>query len=134
MRVTVDFKLSFLLVGVALVASGCVQTKYQWGGYEQALYSYYKTPAEIESYAEELADTIADGEGEGKVPPGIYAEFAYVLMLQGDSKKAISFFEKEKKLWPESARFMDLMIKNAKSYKYKNPEESKSKKTTESDR
>ena len=129
----VNLKLSFLLVGIALVASGCVQTKYQWGGYEQALYDYYKTPAEIESYAEELADTIDDGEREGKVPPGIYAEFAYILMLQGDSKKAISFFEKEKKLWPESARFMDLMIKNAKSYKYKKPEESKSEKTKGSD-
>ena len=125
-----NLKLSFLLVGIALIASGCIQTKYQWGGYEQALYDYYKTPAEIEVYAEELADTIDDGEREGKVPPGIYAEFAYILMLQGDIKKAISFFEKEKKLWPESARFMDLMIKNAKSYKYKKPVETKPKKTT----
>jgi len=131
----VNLKYSFLLLGIVLLSSGCVQVqaKYQWGGYEQALYDYYKTPAEIERYAEELADTISDGELEGKVPPGIYAEFAYILMLQGDGKKAISYFEKEKKLWPESAQFMDLMIKNAKTYKYKKPEETKSKKTTGGD-
>ncbi len=106
-------KLSVLLI--AILISACAQTKYHWGGYENALYRYYKSPAEFEKLAEELTDVIAQGEREGKVPPGVYAEFGYVLLIQGKSNQAIIYFEKEKKLWPESARLMDTMLKTAKA-------------------
>ncbi len=114
-----NLKLSVLLIGIAILVSGCVQAKYHWGGYETALYKYYKSPAELENLAEELADVIAQGERDGNVPPGVYGEFGYILLVQGNSKEAISYFEKEKKLWPESAQLMDTMIKTAKTSKNK---------------
>ncbi|MCE2452119.1 MAG: DUF4810 domain-containing protein [Nitrospinae bacterium] len=110
-------KLSVLLI--AILISACAQTKYHWGGYENALYRYYKSPVELENLAEELADVIAQGERDGKVPPGVYAEFGYILLIQGKNSEAITYFEKEKKLWPESARLMNTMLKTAKSAKNK---------------
>ena len=108
-------KLSVLLI--AILISACAQTKYHWGGYENALYRYYKSPVELENLTEELAGVIAQGERDGKVPPGVYAEFGYVLLIQGKSREAITYFKKEKKLWPESARLMDIMIKTTKTSK-----------------
>lgn len=109
--------LSILLL--AILISACTQTKYNWGGYENALYQYYKNPAELEALAEELGDTIAQAEREGKIPPGLYAEFGYILLVQRKNSEAIVYFEKEKKRWPESARLMDTMLKTAKASKNK---------------
>ena len=113
-------RLSILLIAVLI--SACAQTtKYHWGGYENALYRYYKSPAELENLAEELKDVIAQGERDGTIPPGIYAELGYVLFIQGKNNEAIAYFEKEKRSWPESARLMNIMIKSAKTSKNKKP-------------
>ncbi|NNJ70828.1 MAG: DUF4810 domain-containing protein, partial [Kiritimatiellales bacterium] len=45
--------------------------------------------------------------------PGLYAEYGFLLMRQGENGRAISYFNKEKALWPESAVFMDSMIQTA---------------------
>ncbi len=111
---------NILVVGfLVLSMTGCATGKYHWGDYEDALYKYYKSPAELKDFAEELAELISDGEKDGNVPPGMYAEFGYVYLVQGKSKEAIIYFNKEKKLWPESARLMDIMIKGANSSKGK---------------
>ena len=110
-----------LLLIVALTASGCVTSQYQWGSYEQALYRYYKNPATLDEYAEQLASVIAIGEPERKVPPGIYAEYGYVLLLQGKRDEAITHFEREKRAWPESTRLMDIMIKTTTADRARKP-------------
>lgn len=104
-----------LLTVILLGLSGCTTTKYHWGNYEKSLYKHYKNPSEVEKLSESLADVIADGEAEGKVPPGIYAEYAYILYISGKTREAITYFEKEKTLWPESSVFMNKMIDMAKS-------------------
>ena len=68
----------------------------------------------MEELTESLDDVITDGEAKGKVPPGIYAEYAYILYISGQTREAIMYFEKEKKTWPESSVFMDKMIDTAK--------------------
>ena len=112
-------RLSILFIAVLI--SACAQTEYHWGGYENALYRYYKSPAELESLAEELKDVIAQGERDEKIPPGIYAELGYVLLAQGKNREAIAYFEKEEKSWPESARLMSIMIKSAETSNNKKP-------------
>ncbi len=106
-------RLSVLLVSILI--SACAQTKYHWGGYENALYQYYKSPAELGSLAKELRGAITQGEQDEKVPPGLYAELGYVLLVQGKKQEAVTYFQKEKKLWPESAKLMDTMVKMAKT-------------------
>ena len=47
------------------------------------------------------------------VPPGIYAEYGYLQLQQGNNAQAIALFKQEKALWPEATVFMDHMIKVA---------------------
>jgi hypothetical protein len=53
---------------------------------------------------------IAIGEPDRKVPPGSYAEYGYVLLLQGKRDEAMAYFEREKRAWPESTRLMDILL------------------------
>lgn len=100
-----------LLMVILFGLSGCAATnKYHWGNYEKSLYGYYKNPSEMETLTESLADVIAEGEVDGKVPPGIYAEYAYILYISGKKQESIRYFEKEKKSWPESSVLMEKMI------------------------
>ncbi|RWA55067.1 hypothetical protein AU476_08245 [Cupriavidus sp. UYMSc13B] len=79
-----------------------------------ALYTYYKTPAASEAFAEQLNKTISTAESSGtKVAPGLYAEYGNVLLEQGKGKEAAVWFEKEKAAWPESAVLMTRMVQIA---------------------
>lgn len=113
--------LPWLLLGT-LVFTGCTTSQYSWGNYEHALYKYYKTPSELETYAEQLEAIIATGESAGRVPPGIYAEYGYILWVQGKDDKAVVQFEREKHTWPESTQFMNLLIHNVTSSQRPRPQ------------
>lgn len=103
-----------LIAGLTLfILSGCVtkpQSKYDWGNYEQSMYSYYKNPIASNELIQEIANTIKIAEEKKHVVgPGIYAEYGYLLMLQGRQQEAVVNFEKEKSRWPESSKLMDRM-------------------------
>lgn len=107
------FIIFFSAIAIGFV--GCAPTTmYHWGNYESKLYKHYKNPAKVERLAEALAKIIKDGESEDKVPPGIYAEYGYLLLITGHTGEAIPYFEKEKLRWPESTVLMDKMISSAK--------------------
>ncbi|WP_088143339.1 DUF4810 domain-containing protein [Achromobacter xylosoxidans] len=106
-----------LVAAALLLSAGCAQnnnSKYTWGKYDDALHSFYKQPGQSAEYMAELEKTIQMAEA-GKLPaaPGIYAEYGYMLMLAQRNGEAVAYFQKEKAAWPESARFMDGMIKTA---------------------
>ncbi len=103
----------FLNLILPLFLVGCASQKYSWNNYDGNLYSYYKNPVEKEKFIERLKITILKGEQEGKVPPGIYAEYGYMLYENHDFAGAITYFKKEQDLWPESQYLMEKMIKNA---------------------
>ena len=110
MKATFVILFSILAFGFA----GCASTSmYSWGKYENTLYKYYKNPDEVEKYAESLSEIIQKGEVDGRVPPGIYAEYGYVLLITDDNEGAVAYFEKEKARWPESTMLMDKMIVSA---------------------
>ena len=97
---------------VALLA-GCATThdKYDWGSYEHTLYVYYKEPAAAGAMMGSLQSIITDADRTHEiVPPGIYAEYGYLLLKQGKSQEAVSEFKQEESHWPESRVFMDRMI------------------------
>jgi hypothetical protein len=117
----------FAVAIVAGILAGCgaAPQKYNWGNYEQSLYSYYKDPTKTAAYAMELENTIQESEKTQKpVAPGIYAEYGYLLLQQGKSTEAVALFEKEKAKWPESTYLMDGMIKMAANQQ-KKPAKSK---------
>lgn len=109
-------KVITLIIFIAFGALGCgPSTKYHWGNYENSLYRYYKNPSEVEEMSEALAIIIVKGERDGKVPPGLYAEYGYLLLVTGNTGEAVNYFEKEKNIWPESSMLMDKMIATTKA-------------------
>ena len=109
--------MKFLKISVFIfmlaVAAGCSNTRYAWNNYDQKLYNYYKTPAEYDQFVEALREAVEDAEAEGRMPPGLYAEYGYVLYEKGNFPAAIVYFRKEHDKWPESRVLMVKMIKNA---------------------
>ncbi len=107
------------LVSVAALAallSACAApvTKYELGNYEQSMYDYYKNPADPGATITALAAIIGKAEGAKRpVPPGVYAEYGFLLLQQGKAQEALANFALEKKYWPESAALMDRMSKQA---------------------
>ena len=117
-----------LITAVALLTSaliaGCAgPAKYSWGSYEPALYQHYKTPGQIADLETELARTIQQATEKGeKVPPGIYAEYGFVLQQRGKLTEAAGFYHKERQAWPESAVLMNTMLQSLEFGSGKQPE------------
>ena len=106
-----------LALGMIVVSclSGCATPQqYNWGTYQKSLYSYYKNPATAPDFVASLQQTINGAEhSHSVVPPGIYAEYGYLMQQEGNREEAIAAFHKEETQWPESKPFMDRMIQVA---------------------
>lgn len=142
-----------LLIGVTLsvMLTSCETALYYWGSnatgneatkYEQLAYKNYdkQTPESICELLCLYEDMVTNPGGtRGVVPPGICAEYGYLLVLpetaetfanhatnkqkkklnfSGDAvvfyEKGILMFEKEIALYPESAKFLEPLIKKLK--------------------
>lgn len=98
---------AILFGAVAALAAGCApQGRFEWGGYEPALYAYYKSPGERALYEKELVKAIERGRKSGKVAPGLCAELGYIRLENGDIAGAQASFDEEMRLFPESRMFL----------------------------
>ena len=113
-RLASCLKMGMVLCCAGLVAGCAPKTQYTWGDYGPSLYALYSGDNTLDATALKLQAIIEKGEINGTVPPGIYAEYGYILLSSGKSGEAIGFFEKEKLHFPESTVFMDRMIATAK--------------------
>ena len=104
------FSYIVLLLVVSLTSGCATPSMYSWGSYEQDLYKYYKSPDNLEDLESNLAVLLEQAETGQTIPPGLYAEYGYLMFEMGDAESAIKYFEKEKATWPESSQFMDTMI------------------------
>jgi hypothetical protein len=142
----------FIVLFFITAFSSCTTTKplYNWGKYEESYYKYYKTQTP-ESYAqlyEQYANLVANPGGtRAVIPPGICAEFGYLLLApetaiilkeyysnpshlstkvrkamsvigldetfapEGMRSKGLEMLQKEIELYPESAAFLEPIIK-----------------------
>jgi len=97
-----------LVIGAGL--AGCAPPAlYQWGEYEDSLYRRYvkEDIAGAEAY---LRETLVAAELKSRVPPGVYADYGFLLYRRGDYAGAIEKFEQEKRAFPESAALMSKLI------------------------
>jgi hypothetical protein len=115
-------RLKFLAVVVAVATlSGCQTTKplYHYGAYQDAVYAHFKN--EDSSVTEEitaLEKTIAKSSAQNlPVGPGLNAHLGYLYIESGQMDTGIAYLLKEKALYPESAQFIDFLLKNAKAGK-----------------
>ncbi|MCC7406646.1 MAG: DUF4810 domain-containing protein [Phycisphaeraceae bacterium] len=100
--------------------TGCQTTLYDWGSYQQSVWKTYAPPsgdgADVGKQIDKLAKEIHETEAKAKpgkpprVPPGKYAHLGYLYAMQGDQISARQNLEAEKRLYPESTRFIDGLI------------------------
>ncbi len=105
-------KLIFLgITSLALLLTGCAKQEiFYWGNYENTLFERYieNDNSQTEIHLQAL---IQDAQNANRrVPPGVYADYGVILYKQGKEGKAISFFDQEKKLYPESSILMNKLI------------------------
>lgn len=99
---------ALLLTGMSACATQ--ETLYSWNGYNAELLSYYKNPSELNLFAERLLEDIEAAEIDGRIPPGLYAEYGYAMLELGDARTAVVFFGKERDMWPEAVFLMTVVI------------------------
>lgn len=101
------------LLVLAALLSGCAAASpplYDWGNYESSIYVRYSSndPAKAQQYLEEVIQTTASRNG--RVPPGVYADYGMLLYQQGRSAQAIEYFQKEAAAFPEAAPLMTKLV------------------------
>lgn len=99
-----------LLLFAGLLGACAPKSVYNWGEYEAGLYTYYKDPETLDALMKTLDLAIEGGETDQRVPPGLYAEYGYLLMAKDRRDEAAIYFNKEKSAWPESTVLMDRLI------------------------
>lgn len=102
--------------GLLFALSACKTTEplYYHGTYNTAVYTYLKgdesTPAE---QIASLQQVIQTAEANGKrIAPGIHAHLGLLYFDAGNSDLGKQHFEHEKALFPESAKYLDFLLKS----------------------
>lgn len=107
-----------LLGAVAMggVLAGCVQAPprlYYWEGFQGQLYEYFK--ADSSTHEEQLR--VLDAQAQrarasgAALPPGFRAHLAMIYLRLGRDGEAKQALEAEKASFPESAQYMDFLLK-----------------------
>ena len=113
-------KLTWILaVCISIFFSGCVPKQtYYFGNYSKTLYALekYQNEETLIKHKQELEKIISESQVKNlAIPPGIYAELGYIYLKENKSKEAVTFFETESQLYPESKHLMDRLIQSAKA-------------------
>lgn len=103
-------------VMAALLIASCAQKKetvYYWGDYQSSLYSYYKHDKSPEQQIESLNAVVEQAKAKNKpVPPGLHAQIGLLYVETGRPDLAFQQFTTEKTRFPESAAYMDFLMRN----------------------
>ena len=105
-----------LFLGATWLLSSCTVQKplYSWAKYETASYNYLKNSDEKSTQAliENYQKIIENQTGSRNVPPpGVYADYGYVLLQAGKTVEGKALLIKETELYPESKIFIDRILK-----------------------
>jgi hypothetical protein len=87
---------------------------YTWGNYSEATYNFVKsrTDADKTALIQTYEKVIKKQSGARKcVPPGIYADYGYLLIQSGQTDKGKEMLAREVTLYPESKPFIDNLLK-----------------------
>jgi hypothetical protein len=104
----------------ALVLSGCAQNKvpplYGWYGYEAQLNNWFKQTVESpDAQLQKMKDDLLKMQSAGqRPPPGYRAHMGLLYGELGDPASLRLELEAEKAAFPESAAYMDFLLRNFK--------------------
>lgn len=96
--------------------SSCGTTKplYSWHNYEDITYKYSKkTTDELQVKVLQQYQLMTEKQKalRGVVPPGLYAEYGFLLCKTGKKEEGLEFMKKEVELYPESDVYVSRIIK-----------------------
>ena len=106
----------FALIGFSallLVACTTQKTLFNYKGYDEAIYDYTKNSDE-KSLEQLLVvyESMMQKTGSRQVPPpGLYADYGYLLIQKGEVAKGKELLKKEIALYPEWSHFVGLILK-----------------------
>lgn len=106
-----------LFIGTCMLAfASCstVEPLYSWYNYENITYQYSKkSTEELQVKVLEQYQKMIDKQNgsRGVVPPGLYAEYGYMLYRTGKKEEGLSFLKEEIKVYPESEKYISRIIK-----------------------
>ena len=113
-------KKGILIIGAVFLLTSCDSEKklYSWQKYEVASYNYLKYSDEksLEDLIANYKLIISKQKGSRKtVPPGIYADYGFILLQSGKTEEGSAMLQKEIELYPESKIFIDRILKMSKT-------------------
>jgi len=110
-----NFKnLSLTLILLSGIACTTQKPLYNWKGYDDVVYAYTKNSDEksMNNLIEMYEKLIKKPGGTRKAPPpGVCADYGYLLIKKGEIQKGKELLAKETMLYPESKPFIDRIIK-----------------------
>lgn len=107
------------LAMLLLVLAGCAtqpKTLYNWDQYQTTVYQYYQSDkVGPEQQIASLKESIEKSRATNKqVPPGLHAQLGLLYANTGNTDQSFQEFNTEKTLFPESAAYMDFLLKKNK--------------------
>ena len=108
-------KKNISIVSLLMILVSCAPTNmYYWGQYDQATYQHNKsqsekTNAELLSVFEDIINKKHKGI-RNVVPPGVYADYGYFLIKDGQIAKGKEMLEKELFLYSESKKMVEYIL------------------------
>ncbi|WP_329904535.1 DUF4810 domain-containing protein [Porphyromonas pogonae] len=108
---------TLLALCLGLWGCGTGRELYSWYNYENASYAFSKKHTEKdEAELIKAYEKIIDNQSGMRqtVPPGVYAEYGYLLAKSGKVTEGVDLMQKEIDTYPESRVFIDRIIKQFK--------------------
>lgn len=106
------------LLTTAALLGGCVaqpQPLYHWSGYQEQVYAHFT--GESSDPAQQIAAleaSLQEARSRAQTPaPGFHAHLGMLYAQVGKADQVRQQFETEKALFPESAAYMDFLLRNA---------------------
>lgn len=107
-------RIILIITIVSLTSCSAPTNLYTWNKYENSSYNFLKNTNETTSnkLSEEYKKIINKQKGiRGAVPPGVYADYGFLLLQTNNMAQAKEMLQKEIELYPESKIFIDKIIK-----------------------
>lgn len=103
------------LAVLALTSCGSIgEPLYSWYNYEDATYQYSKKRTDNlkENVMEQYLKMTKKQKGSRRtVPPGLNAEYGYMLYMSGKQEEGLGYLKQEIELYPESEVYISRIIK-----------------------
>lgn len=107
--------LYLVALGVAATLSGCVtqpQQLYYWDGYQQQVYQRFENKSSAEEQIAALEESVQKARAADRaLPPGFHAHLGMLYAEIGKADQVRQQFETEKAMFPESAEYMDFLMR-----------------------